>query len=99
MKATYNEHCREARKRTRHLIKRHRPEQAMDDVLAKALDDADRVVAMPRPGEAHETPALTEAGRAAEATEEADRAEAETPATPAGAKIMAGVRWLTQQEA
>ena len=49
MKRAYNERGRRARARARELAKRHRPERAMVDVLDKAAEDAERVVALPRP--------------------------------------------------
>ena len=48
---------RRARRRARDLERRHRPERAMDDVLAAAAS-SDRVVAFPSPATAHETSAL-----------------------------------------
>ena len=39
----------------------------MDDVLEAADGQASNVIALPRPGETHETPALREAARAADA--------------------------------
>lgn len=100
MKHAYNDHGREVRKRARDLIKRHRPDRAMDDVLAKALDDADRVVALPRPGEAHETPALAEAARAAKAAEVANAGAA--PISPrvreARKRVAAANRHFLQED-
>ena len=69
MKRSASTRDREARARARDLAKRHRPERAMDDVLAKAAAEAERVVALPRKAHAHETPALREAARAAEAAD------------------------------
>ena len=60
---------RRARRRTRDLERRHRPERAMDDVLTAAAD-SDRVVAFPPPATAHETPALEQADLAARAADE-----------------------------
>ena len=97
MKRAYNDRSREARAHARDLAKRHKPERAMADVLAKALEDSERVVALPRKGETHETPALREAARAAEAADKADQ-DAEAPAPPAKAKLAAGIRWLMQEE-
>ena len=56
-----------ARRRARALKKQHRPERAMDDVLNAADGQASNVIALPRPGETHETPALKQAARAADA--------------------------------
>ena len=79
MRAAWNEASRGARATARDLAKRHRPEQAMADVLARAAETAEGVVALPRESETHETPALREAARAAEAADAADQ-EAEAPA-------------------
>ena len=87
MTHAYTERSRKARARARDLAKRHKPEQAMADVLAHAAEGAARVVALPRlarsargfdtarlrrDSETHETPALREAARAAEAADAAD---------------------------
>ena len=98
MKAAHNKRDRTARQRARDLKRRHRPERSMDDVLADAECKAGRVVALPARGKAHETPALTEAARAAEAAEAADETKTERPASGGRAKVMAGVRWLIQEE-
>ena len=97
MKGDHSKRDRAARARAREFAKRHQPARSMQDVLAHATRAADRVVALPRRGDAHETPALTEAARAAEAADKA-AAKATAPAPPAKAKLMAGVRWLTQEE-
>ena len=85
MKARAGEADRKARKRARALTKRHRPERVMDDVLAKALEESDRVVALPRKAEAHETPALSEAAKAAKAASEGPRKRAAKPSLAATA--------------
>ena len=86
MKRTHNERSRAARAHARDLAKRHQPERAMEDVLARAAEDAEGVVALPRKGETHETPALREAAHAADAADKADarkaRAFNEGAATP-----------------
>ena len=84
MKRSASARDRKARAMARDLARRHRPERAMDDVLARAAEDAGRVVALPRKARAHETPALTQAARAAEAAEAAE-AQADAPA-PAGVR-------------
>ena len=43
----------------------------MDDVLNAADGQASNVIALPRPGETHETPALKQAARAADARDAA----------------------------
>ena len=80
MKATANAANRTARKRARDLARREHPETAMDEVLAHAAAKASKVAALPRPGTAHETPALAEAARAADAAHGAARNA--TPAKP-----------------
>ena len=86
MKRTHNERGRAARAKARDLAKRHKPERAMEDVLDRAADDAAGVVALPRKGEEHDTPALREAARAVEAADKADARKAsetlEGAATP-----------------
>ena len=72
MTRAYTERSRKARARARDLVRRHKPEQAMADVLAHAAEGAERVVALPRKSETHETPALRQAARAAEAADAAD---------------------------
>lgn len=67
----------EARSRAADLKRRRKPETAIDDVLAHSAAEAERVVALPRRSEDHETPALAEAARAAKAADEAD-----APAAP-----------------
>ena len=97
MKGEHNKHNRTARQRARDLKRRHRPERSMDDVLADAERKAGCVVALPPRGKAHETPALTEAARAARAADKSDEAKTAT-ARPINAKVMTGIRWLTQEE-
>ena len=48
MTAAWNAANREARQRARDLIRRRRPDRAMDDVLAHAAAEASRVVSLPR---------------------------------------------------
>ncbi len=95
MKAAANAADRGARKRARDLIRQHRPERAMDDVLVRALDDSGRVVALPRPGEAHETPALLEAAKAHAA---ADAADVEAAAPRPRRTALAAARKLFLEE-
>ena len=77
MTADYRKHRSEARKRARELERRKDPGSAADRALARAATDAARVVALPRKGKAHQTPALAQAGFAAKA---ADKAKAPQPA-------------------
>ena len=60
-----------ARRHARALKKQHKPERAMDDVLDAADGQASNVIALPRPGETHDTPALKQAARAADARDAA----------------------------
>ena len=100
MKADYSEHGREARKRARELAKLHRPERSMDDVLAHSTREAGQVTALPRKGDAHETPALAEAARAAKAAEEADAEAAPTPqrVRSARARVAAANRRFMEED-
>ena len=54
----------------------------MDRMLAHAAEEAENVVALPRRGEAHETPALAEAARAADAAEAKGPREGTSAAPP-----------------
>jgi len=78
-KADARDAGREARQEARDLARSHEPKKAMEDVLNAAERAADNVIALPRPTEAHETPALTEAGRAAEAAARTDEGTASEP--------------------
>ena len=100
MKVDYSAHGREARKRARELAKLHRPERSMDDVLAHATREADRVVTLPRKGETHETPALAEAARAAKAAEvaNADAAPVSPSVRAARRRVAAANRHFLQED-
>ena len=97
MKGDHSKRDRAARARARELAKRHQPARSMVDVLAHATRAADRVVALPRRGDAHETPALTEAARAAKAADKADEIKTATE-RPVQSKVMAGARRLFLEE-
>ena len=58
------------RKRARELAREHDPAGAIEAVLQKAAQDADKVVALNPPGAGHATPA-TESAKAAEAAKDA----------------------------
>ena len=100
MKASGNKRDRGARARARELARLHRPESSMDDVLAHASCEAGKVIALPRKGDAHETPALAEAARAAKAAEEADAEAAPISQTvrSARARVAAANRRFMEEE-
>ena len=81
MTAEYREHRNAARKRARDLAQRTDPDGAADRALANAAAAAAGVVAFPKPGQAHQTPALAQAGLAAQAAGKADKARAPQAAT------------------
>ncbi len=96
-KALAREKDRTARGWAQDLIRRHRPEAAMDEVLALAGKRAGKVVALPRPAQTHDTPALA---AAAEAAAHAS-ARTESPAAPGRSgrrKLMAAHRRLYLEE-
>lgn len=74
MTADYRKHRSAARRRARDLKRRKDPGGAADRTLARAKTQAERVVALPRKGQDHQTPALTQAGRAAKAADKAAKA-------------------------
>ena len=89
----------EARARAREVIGRHRPEQAMDDVLGTSVRDAGCVVALPRAAEAHETPALTAAAHAARAAAGQGGNKSNRSNAPAGSgRVIAAARQLYLEE-
>ena len=94
-RALAGEADRVARARARDLDRRHRPAEAMDEVLERAAAAAGKVVALPRKGEAHETPALAGAARAAEASREKN---SEAPARTGRRRLMAAHRRLYLEE-
>lgn len=81
MTADYREHRKAARKRARDLAQRTDPDGIADRALAKAATDAAGVVAFPKPGRAHQTPALAQAGLAAKAADKTGEAKAPQAAT------------------
>ena len=74
MTADYQKQRSAARKRARDLKRRKDPGGAADRTLARAKTQAERVIALPRKGQDHQTPALTQAGLAAQAADKADKA-------------------------
>ena len=89
---------RTARQRARDLIRAERPEAAMDEVLAAALDDGHRVIMLPRAGKAHETPALSAAADAARAGAEDSATRTGTPARRRGRVVAAASRLYLEDE-
>ncbi|WP_170563091.1 Mu transposase C-terminal domain-containing protein [Ruegeria atlantica] len=68
-KAKARKRRKEARERARNLKATHNPQGAMADVLNAAAAEADNVIGLPHRGTPHESPGLTEAARAADASE------------------------------
>ncbi len=88
-----------ARKRARDLVKRQKPGDTMDQVLARAGIEAGRVVALPNQGKAHRTPALTQAGRAAKAADKTSKAAVSPKHTVTSASVAAaGALFLKDEE-
>ena len=96
MTADYREHRRAARKRARDLAQRTDPDGAAERALANAATQAAGVVAFPKPGQAHKTPALTQAGLAAKAAGKAKAPLAATGMSPALA--AAGALFVKDEE-
>ncbi len=92
-KALAKRHDQAARAHARALLRRRRPEAAMDEVLAHGEAEASKIVLLPRAGTAHETPALEQAARAAEAAESAARA-ADPTTPPRGGRALAAAAKL-----
>ena len=82
-KAAARHQKRETRERARQLKRDHKPERAMDDVLAAAAETARNVVALPRKGRGHEAPGLAAATEAASAARKG-QARHEGPARATG---------------
>ncbi len=79
-----------ARKEARDLARTHNPKGAMDDVLRAAEQDAGNVIALPRKTTPHDTPALAEAQRAAEAAEAMTTGTGAPDTAPGAARRKAG---------
>ena len=74
-KANWRKRNRGARERSRELKKAHAPEAVIDEVLARASEEAERVIAFPAPAEVHRTAAIDAAAEAENAADEADAPE------------------------
>ena len=99
MTAEYREHRKAARKRARDLAQHTDPDGLADRALANAATAAAGVVAFPKPSQAHQTPALTQAGLAAQAAGKADKAKAPRAATGMSpALAAAGALFLKDEE-
>ena len=99
MTADYREHRKAARKRARDLAQRTDPDGAAERVLDNAATAAAGVVASPKPGQAHKTPALTQAGLAAKAADKAGKAKAPLAATGMSpALAAAGALFVKDEE-
>ena len=99
MTANYKASRKAARKRARDLVKRQRPGDTMDQVLARAGIEAGRVVALPHYGKGLQTQALTQAGRAAKAADKADKAAASPKSSATSASLAAaGALFLKHEE-
>ena len=86
---------RESRSWAGALVERYQPGASMERVLDAAAAEAEKVVALPRPGQAYETAALTEAGRAAEASAKKARSGGQAPR---GNRTLAAARQLYLEE-
>ena len=84
MNGDYRSHRNGARKRARDVIRRRDPDGIAKRVLDKAAASAAGVVAFPKPGQAHKTQALTQAGLAAKAAGKADKADKAASAPDGG---------------
>ncbi len=101
MKALAKRADGEGRRYARELKREHRPEAVMDEVLAWAVGESERVVALPRSGTAHETPALREAAKAGvgeRLEREKDRAAAAGRRGGHGRALKAAAKLYLQQE-
>ena len=99
MTADYREHRRAARKRARDLAQRTDPDGAADRALANAAAQAAGVIAFPKAGQAHKTPALAQAGLAAKAAGKAGKAKAPQAATGMSpALAAAGALFVKDEE-
>ena len=99
MTANYKASRKAARKRARDLMKSQKPGDTMDRVLAHAGIEAGCVVALPSQGKGHQTPALTQAGRAAKAVDKASKAATSSKHTATNASLAAaGALFLKDEE-
>ena len=99
MTADYREHRKAARKRARDLAKHTDPDGVADRALANAATAAAGVVTFPKPGRTHQTPALTQAGRAAQAADKAGKVNVPQAATGMSpALAAAGALFVKDEE-
>ena len=98
MTESYRASRKAARKRARDLMKRQKPEDTMDQVLAHAGTEAGRVVALPSQGKELQTSALTQAGLAAQAADKKDRAAVLPKHTATSASVAAAGALLLKDE-
>ena len=99
MTAGYRASRKAARKRARDLMRLQKPGDTMDQVLAHAGIEAGRVVALPSQGTGHQTPALTQAGRAAKAADKVSKAAVSPKHTATSASLAAaGALFLKDEE-
>ena len=99
MNGDYRSHRNGARKRARDVIRRKDPDGIAKRVLDKAATDAAGVIAFPKPGQAHQTPALAQAGLAAKAAGKADKAASAPELGPdLSDKLAAAARMFLKDE-
>ena len=99
MTESYRASRKVAWKRARDLMKRQKPGDTMDQVLAHAGTEAGRVVALPSHGTGHQTPALTQAGRAAKAADKINKVAVSPKHTATNASLAAaGTLFLKDEE-
>ena len=89
MTASYKASRKAARKRAHDLMKSQKPGDTMDQVLAHAGIEIGCVVALPSQGKEYQTPALTQAGRAAKAADKKNKAAASPRHTATSASLAA----------
>jgi len=96
--AIWNADNRKHRKRARGLAKTQSPETVIDEVLARAAADAERVVAFPAKAADHSTGALDAARAAQDAADAADAPEERRVAAGGGGQIADIKRYLRAKE-
>ena len=99
MTESYRASRKAARKRARDLMKSQKPGDTMDQVLAHAGIEPGCVVALPSQGKGYQTPALTQAGRAAKAVDKINRAAVSPKHAATNASLAAaGALFLKDEE-
>ena len=99
MTANYKASRKAARKRARDLMKSQKPHDTMDQVLAHAGAEAGCVVALPSQGKGYQTPALTQAGRAAKAADKKNKTAVSPKHAATNASLAAaGALFLKDEE-